>query len=357
MRGRPNAPVAAARRRPARRSGALTLARTHATTPLHAPLSVLVPASTSNLGAGFDCVGVAVDRWLRVTARAGESGGEVPRITRAGTVAALAEPPERDAIWTGLRAACDARGAPAPRGLVLDVDSTIPVGRGLGSSAAALVAGAAVADAMLDLGLGAAGIAELCTRLEGHPDNAVPCVYGGAMLAVMRDGQPLAIAALAVHPDVAFVFAIPAFATETKAARAALPADVPHAVAVQGAARAAALVHGLATAHAAMLAAALDDVLHVPYRRALVRGYDAVVDAAVRAGAHGATLSGAGSGLVALAPAPLAAAVAAAMAGAWRALGVDAETLVHTRPVRGYHVEHPTARRVPGRDGDDPPGR
>lgn len=225
-----------------------------------------------------------------------------------------------------------------PGGLVFTARSSIPVGRGLGSSAAALVAGAALADAMLDLGLGASGLAALGTRLEGHPDNATPAVFGGAVLAVAREGCPLAIAPLEVHQTLAFVFAIPDFTVDTSAARAALPASLPHATAVRAAARAAALVRGLATGDGALLAAALDDVLHVPYRRSLIPGYDAVTLAAIEAGAFGATLSGAGSGIVALAPALAAEVVGGAMRAAWSALGIGAETFAHTRPVRGYEM-------------------
>lgn len=301
-----------------------------------------MPGSTSNLGAGFDCVGMAVDRWLRVAARI---GGEVraPRITREGTLAVVREPAERDAIWRGFLGACHAAGATAPRAIAFAARSSIPVGRGLGSSAAALVAGAALADALLGLRLGAHGIAALCARLEGHPDNAVPSAVGGTVLAVMRDGHPPVIAPLPPHPSLAFAFAVPDFAVETSAARAALPLLVRHATAVEAARRAAALVRGLVTGDEALLAAGLDDVLHVPYRRALVRGYDAVARAAMDAGAFGATLSGAGSGMVAIAPREGAEAVARAMGEAWRALEVRAETFVHTRPVRGYQMEEPAA--------------
>lgn len=315
------------------------LHRGHAITHDHQHAAVSVPGSTSNLGAGFDCIGVAIDRWLHVSARAtGDDAFPSPRITRHGTLAALREPPERDALWVGFHAACAERGAAPPAGMVFSARSSIPVGRGLGSSAAALVAGAALADAMLHLELGAMGLAELCTRLEGHPDNATPAVFGGAVLAVARDGCPLAIAPLDVHPALALVFAIPDFAVDTSAARAALPASLPHGTAVRAAARAAALVRGLATGDDALLAAALDDVLHVPYRRALIPGYDAVTRAAIEAGAFGATLSGAGSGLVAIAPAPATEGVGDAMRRAWDAHGVAAETFAHTRPVRGYEM-------------------
>ncbi|MGZ8494218.1 MAG: homoserine kinase, partial [Gemmatirosa sp.] len=118
--------------------------------------------------------------------------------------------------------------------------------------------------------------------------------------------------------------------TSTRAMRGALPPEVPHRVAVQAAGKSAALVRGLADADPALLAHALDDVLHVPWRRALIPGYDAVVDAARAAGAWGATLSGAGSSLIALAPRDAAARVGDAMRAAWAAGGIESEAWLAT---------------------------
>jgi homoserine kinase len=141
-----------------------------------------------------------------------------------------------------------------------------------------------------------------------------------------------ACAHLAVHEEIAFAFAVPDFQIATSAARAILPRDVPHRDAVAAAAKSAALVQGLATGDAALLAHALDDVLHVPYRRALVRGFDAVAAAAARAGAYGTTLSGSGSTLLAIAPTMRAARGAAAMEAAWASAGVSARSFVQRRP-------------------------
>jgi homoserine kinase len=310
---------------------------------------VRVPGSTSNLGAGFDCVGMAVDRWLTVTVRRDMSGSTTPKMVRHGTLETLnGVRPERDTIFAGFRAACTAAGTAVPPGLVFEASSEIPVGRGIGSSAAAAVAGAALANAMLSLRLDARALAGICAVLEGHPDNVAPSVYGGAVLALGDD--PLIVSPLEVHPSLVFVFAVPDFSVETKRARGALPNVVPHVTAVQAAARSAALVRGLATGEPALLAAALDDVLHVPHRRGLVRGYDAVNAAATAAGAFGATLSGSGSSIVAIAPTDDAAAVESAMAAAWQEKGIANETFHTGRRVRGYEVQSvvESARQWPG---------
>jgi homoserine kinase len=278
-----------------------------------------------------------VDRWLTATVRQGEGGSPEPEFERSGTLASLNTRDSHDAIYIAFRAAAGARKVAVPDRLRFSVTSEIPVGRGLGSSAAAFVAGAALANEMLKLGFDAFGIAEVGTALEGHPDNVCPSVFGGATLALTHASKVI-VSPLEVHPSLAFVYAVPEFVLETKRAREALPNVVPHVTAVQAAAKGAALVRGLATADEAMLAAALDDVLHVPHRRRLVRGYDAVAAAAMEAGAIGATLSGAGSSILAVARVEKADAIGAAMARAWQLTGISAAAFASAQRVKGFHV-------------------
>jgi homoserine kinase len=282
-------------------------------------------------------VGIAVDRWLTASVRQDAEGSSDPAFVRGGTLASLVIRDTQDAIYVAFRAAAGAKKVPVPERLRFSVTSEIAVGRGLGSSAAAYVAGAALANEMLKLGFDSFGIAEVGTALEGHPDNVCPSVFGGATLALTHAGKVI-VSPLEVHPSLAFVFAVPEFVLETKRARAALPNVVPHVTAVQAAAKGAALVRGLATADEAMLAAALDDVLHIPHRRRLVRGYDAVLAAAMEAGAIGATLSGAGSSMLAVTKMDKAAVVGDAMVRAWQLTGVSAETFHNSQRVKGFQV-------------------
>ena len=305
---------------------------------MRARVTVRVPGSTSNLGAGFDCVGVAVDRWLSVSATT--RTGKSITVERRGTLTALDVPPDADVLVRGFVAACAKAGRSVPSGLALVADSEIPVARGLGSSAAATVAGAAAATALLGLELDRDDLTALCAELEGHPDNVAPAVHGGANLVlppVPPDGGPI-VASLVIHESLALVFAVPDFTVETKRARAVLPATLPHAQAVQAAAKGAALVQGLAHADGRLLAAALDDVLHVPFRVPLVPGYAEVTAAARTAGAYGATLSGSGPTVVAVTPAARAGSVGEAMVGAWRARGTSAQSFVTARPAGGFET-------------------
>ena len=308
---------------------------------------VRVPATSSNLGSGFDCIGIAVDRWLVASATLGGTGIS---IRRSGTLSAVRVRADQDLFTRGFRAAC-ATGGAGPTGATIEATSDIPVGCGLGSSAAAIVAGALLADAALELGLSRSQILEIATAIEGHPDNVAPAICGGAVLSV-HTPTGLVASSLRVSPTLELLIAVPPFPNSTKAARAALPHALPHSDAVVAAGRAAALVQGLATGDGALLGAALDDVLHVPFRKARIPGYDAVVTAAQSAGAFGATLSGAGSAILAIASRERSAAVGAAMVAAWRASGVEAQLIRSTRPVqgavanRGPVVSHPISSEL-----------
>ena len=312
---------------------------------------VRVPASSSNLGSGFDCVGIAVDRWLVASVTLGGTGMSIRRL---GTLSAVRARADQDLFTRGFRAACAAGGASPTRGgggATIEATSAITVGCGVGASAAAIVAGALLADQALELGLSRSQVLEIGTAIEGHPDNVAPAICGGAVLSVQTP-TGLVASSLGVSPAIELLIAVPPFPNDTKAARAVLPHTLPHADAVVAASRAAALVQGLATGDGALLGAALDDVLHVPFRRARIPGYDAVVAAAQAAGAFGATLSGAGSAILAIAPRERSAKVGAAMIAAWRAAGVEAQLIRSPRPVqgaianRGPSISHPVSSEL-----------
>jgi homoserine kinase len=169
----------------------------------------------------------------------------------------------------------------------------------------------------------------------------------------VQTSAALVTSPLRVASDLELVIAVPPFPSDTKAARAVLPKTLPHSDAVLAASRAAALVQGLSTGDGALLGAALDDVLHVPFRRARIPGYDAVVRAAQGAGAFGATLSGAGSAILAIAPRERSAPVGAAMIAAWREIGIEAELIRSEHPVPGASVNripsksHPVSSELP----------
>ncbi|MEO6528649.1 MAG: homoserine kinase [Gemmatimonadaceae bacterium] len=309
-----------------------------------------MPASTSNLGAGFDCIGAAVDRWLTASVVVQREPELHTVIQRGGTLLNLDVASDEDWIAVGVRAACEAAGRRAPRALRIRVSSQIPVARGLGSSAAAVVAGATAATAICGFSLTDEQLLDACAGVEGHADNVAAAIFGGVTLVV--PGRARRVVPLTLASGLALVFAVPEFRVETRHARAALPRELSHETATRAAGLSAALVHGLATGDGDTLSAALDDVLHVPFRRALVPGFDLVCNAATAVGAFGATLSGSGSTLVAIAPARQAGAVAASMCAAWRELGVEAHGFINPSRVDGRTlVLHHDCEDVPATAG------
>lgn len=286
---------------------------------------VRVPASTSNLGPGFDVLGLALDLFLEARF---ESGPGPFRLVRNGTLEGLGVPPAEDLLVQALREAMDHKsklqgdlGSGAHAGLppgTLTVESRIPVGRGLGSSAAALVAGRILGLLLAGAEVDRRSVVTWATRREGHPDNAAPAVLGGLVAGAVSSGRVFTVP-LPVSPSLAWVFAAPELPLSTRASRGALPETVPHALAVRNAGRLALLVPALAAGDGPLLREAMRDELHVPFRLPLVPGAREAVEAAVAAGAWAATLSGAGSGLVAVTPPDRARAVGEAMASAFRA--------------------------------------
>ncbi len=262
-------------------------------------VSVRVPATTSNLGPGFDCLGMALSLHNELTLELREGAGE-PEIVIEGEGADTLPRTRENLVFKAANAVFAGR---APGRLALRCVNRIPLGRGLGSSGAAAVAGALAANHLLGKpALSAAELIEYATTLEGHPDNAAPAVLGG-LVACVRRQKSLATYPLKAHPDLRAVVCIPDFQLATEKARAVLPASYLRADAVDNVARALVLGSALEQGHWDRLAAAMEDRFHQPYRAPLVKGLSSVIKAALAAGAAGACLSGAGPTMLALAPA------------------------------------------------------
>ena len=262
-------------------------------------ITVRVPGSTSNLGAGFDFLGLALNLWLE--ARLEDDRGEP---VYQGTLADL--DPDED-LMAGILLERDLL-----RGRRLVVSSNIPVGRGLGSSAAATVAAFALA------GLDRDETWREAAEREGHPDNVGPAVFGGLVLAAHKPTR------LTLHRSIGIALAVPELIVSTRVARERLPLEVPRAMVIQQAQRAAALVHGLVSGDADLVDFGMDDRLAVPVRKDLIPGYDEAVSAGLDAGAWGVTISGAGSTLVSVTDVALVDGVAEAMAEALTGAGTVA---------------------------------
>jgi homoserine kinase len=252
--------------------------------------TVSAPASSANLGAGFDAVALALE--LRMTARVRAlAPGAAPEWTYSG-----AHAPTHD----GLRG-CVERGilrvAPAAPPLAVELDNAIPLGAGLGSSAAAYALGVAIGARLVDRPPDDDALAHLVAGLEGHPDNALAAWYGGAVVAAAGDDG--LTSARFPPPQAGAVVVVPDIALPTAAARALIPAEYERADVVHNVQRAALLGAALGSGRLDLLRAAVRDRLHQPYRAVMVPGLDemlALDDPALVAVA----LSGAGPSVLAL---------------------------------------------------------
>lgn len=290
------------------------------------PVTVEAPASSANLGPGFDALALALDLHLRVTVTPLDHGSEQLLVEGEGADEIGLDAGNRFLI--GLERGLLALGLEAPV-MRIEMRNEIPLARGLGSSAAAVVAGLRAAEAMAGAELGLERLHHIAAEVDGHPDNVGAALLGGFVI-VHRDaaGAPRA-ARFEPPPRLAAALFIPALPLRTAEMRAALPGQVAHADAAHNVGRAALVVAALTADRLELLGAMAEDRLHEPYRAAHFAALPELVAAALRAGALGAALSGAGSTVIALCDgADSAAAVAEALAAAAQSAGLPGRASV-----------------------------
>jgi homoserine kinase len=292
-----------------------------------------VPATTANLGPGFDVLGLALDLRNELEAEIVDQAGFSLEIEGEG---ADRLPRTRDnLVYHALAHVFESRALPLP-GLRLRLTNRIPLARGLGSSAATVVAAVTAAGVLMSEHPLPDALA-LATALEGHPDNAAPCLLGGLTAAAVTDSGPQAVS-LPLHECWRVALAVPDFEVSTRQARAALPQMVPYEDAVFNLQRLALLTAALA--RGGDLAEATRDRLHQPYRAPLVPGLSRVLRAALEAGASGSFLSGAGPTVAALVDRRQAdaQAVAEAMSRAFQEAGQSCRAMALAPDFRGALV-------------------
>lgn len=284
-------------------------------------VTVRVPATSANLGPGFDCVGLALNLFNEVTmseipsgleiVATGEGADKLP-LNKHNLVAQAA-----DMLFAHI--------GKQPTGLRIEQKNGVPVGSGMGSSSTALVAGMMAANELMDGGLAKSDILQLAAMEEGHPDNVAPAVMGGLTVALIEDGK------VVLHqPPIAeftVIIVLPEIALLTKESRAALPEKVSMQDAVFNIARVGLLIRGLETADYDLLSHTMQDKLHQPYRIPLIKGMTEAFAAVKEAGAASAVISGAGPSLLAFAPDDHKA-IAQAGVDAYAQLGISARSFI-----------------------------
>lgn len=254
---------------------------------------VEVPATTANMGPGFDCMGAALSLSNSVEARFARE----PEIVLEGEYARGIRRDSDNLVYRAAASVLERCGVRDP--LRIRIDCRVPPARGLGSSAASIVGGMFAANALLDAPLSLDDLLKMASLMEGHPDNVVPAVLGGLTLAAM-DGDVLLYKRMDLPPGLVVVVAIPDFQLSTAAARCVVPSTVPMRDATFNLARAAMMAVCLSEGDLSMLSSLCRDRLHQPYRSKLVPGLEQMVDGVAAYGALACYLSGAGPSVACL---------------------------------------------------------
>jgi homoserine kinase len=287
-------------------------------------VTVFAPGTTANVGPGFDCLGMAfTGKGDRVTARRVDGKG-----VRVVSVSDPRIPTDAARNTAAVAAASVLRRAGLDIGLEITIEKGLPLSGGMGGSAASAAAGAVAADALCEVRLDKLQLVEAAMDAEAvvagrHADNVAPSVLGGAVVVVGLD--PLTIASIRVHPDIALVMVTPAYGVETQKARAVLPREIPRADAIAQAARLGGLVVGLERGDRELIGRSMIDRIAEPARASLYPGYVEAKRAGLEAGAIGVVVSGAGPTILALTTAARTESVAAAMQDAYKRVGHESQ--------------------------------
>jgi homoserine kinase len=283
---------------------------------------VAVPATTGNLGAGFDCLGAALNLYNKFEFSLASELHDL-QIKTSGLYGKEVAKDETNLIYTSLVKFFAYIDRPVPP-LSLNIEANIPMARGLGSSATAIVGGIVGANLLAGSPCSQKQLLDLAIAIEGHPDNVAAAMLGGCQLSATKLNGSWEICPIPWHLEIAIAVVIPNFELSTAEARAVLPPTVPMADAIFNASHLALLTQALTKGNPKWLQTALQDRLHQPYRENLIIGIKNVEKAAIAYGAYGMVISGAGPTLLALGHPNNIEAIATAMVLAWQGVGVIA---------------------------------
>ncbi len=258
-------------------------------------IRVKVPATSANLGPGFDSMGLALGLYNEFEFTETESGIE---IVQEG-FGKRSCPPERNLVYRAMDSVFNEIGK-RPAGIKIEIKSNIPATRGLGSSAACIIGGMVGANALYGL-LGPSDILALASKMENHPDNVVPCLMGGFAVSYF-DGKKVTYSKMALGDEISLAVIYPDSKLATGKARTTLPYKVSHRDAAYNAAHSALLVSAIAGKKYHLLKEAMGDKLHQPYRKKMIPDMDEIFALYHKAGAYGAYLSGSGPTIAAIIP-------------------------------------------------------
>lgn len=258
-------------------------------------VEVKIPATSANLGAGFDCLGLALGLYNYVWAEETEGGLNIEIKDESSDYLPT---DERNLVYTSMLEVYK-KAQIKPKGLHIILENNIPVTRGLGSSAAGIVGGLLAADALTGLNLDKHQLLNMASEIEGHPDNAAPAIFGGMTVNVTVNGDIKGVKT-ELPKDLKFAAIIPDFFLATKKSRSVLPRKVSMRDAVFNTGRSALMIGSIMTGNYDNIRTAVDDRLHQKFRKKLIPNINDVFKGAYRSGALGVYLSGAGPTVVAI---------------------------------------------------------
>jgi homoserine kinase len=315
-------------------------------------VTVTVPATTANLGVGFDCLGAALSLYNEFEFTTLDSSSPLLTgrtstflqgrcqpltIEVRGEETAKVSTDESNLLYRSFSKFYREIDR-TPPAVAITINLGVPLARGLGSSATAIVGGLLAANQLEGNPLSQQEIQELAIAIEGHPDNVVPALLGNCQLSIGEPGN-WCICPITWHQNLIPVVAIPDFELSTEEARAVLPKTIKRQDAIFNISRMGLLLRGLATNDGDWLKIALEDRLHQPYRQNLIRGYAEVKQAAIASGAYGMVISGAGPTLLALTQIDRVSEVVAGMQTTWQSCGIKAKVQALSLDVQGAKVK------------------
>lgn len=301
-------------------------------------VKIRVPGTSANCGPGFDCLGLAASIYNDLEMTLLEDENLI--IEAVGDGSENIPTDEKNIVWKSAKMILERAGqAEKFKGAIIKMNNHIPMARGLGSSAAAIVSGLVAANEIIGTPFTRTDILKFATEIEGHPDNVAPAIFGGFTISVVDKGQ---VKTFSFLPKIKLklVVAVPNFQLSTFSARQVLPKTIPMKDAIFNISRASMLVAALLNGKENFLANSFDDALHQPYRTQLVPGMQEVFDAAKKSGALGVALSGAGPCLIAFSAEykKIENDIASEMVQAFKKNGVQADALILDLDTRGAFV-------------------
>lgn len=256
-------------------------------------LHIKVPATSANMGPGFDCAGIALNLYNELWIEDIESGVEISSKNNK-----IIPKDDGNLIYCTIRDFYNNEHIKMPGIRILQEDN-IPMTRGLGSSAACIVGGLLAANCLSGRNFALDELAQIAAKIEGHPDNSNPAIFGSMIISAMYE-EGMQYVKLNVPENLTFAVMIPEFQLSTKKARAVLPDSYTRSQSVFNSSRTGLMVASMMTGKLENLRVAMDDAIHQPYRKSLIRGYDAIFEAAKSNGSVAEYLSGAGPTLMAV---------------------------------------------------------